>query len=300
MSAKYERRTREIGISTILSVEDQARVDAAGLGIYRARHRRAVREVIQDVRKDVAKAVVISADGYGTQAQGYVSALIRQIPRVPAIALLTSERNARPEVLLQLGRLGIRDVVDFRKPAGWSRLRDLIAQEEADELKGILLGRLRRYEKSVTKECWQFLETLVEMSRRVSSVRRLAASLEILPSTLMSRFFRAGLPAPKRYLAVVRLVRAAFLFENQGFSIANVANHLDYSSPQSFGRHIRAWTKITALEFRRRYRGEEMLDLFEEELILPYSTILARFMPLSNARYDLGAIETGVMPSFRA
>ena len=40
----------------------------------------------------------------------------------------------------------------------------------------------------------------------------------------MSRFFRANLPAPKRYLALARLVRAAHLFENHGFSIANVSN----------------------------------------------------------------------------
>jgi hypothetical protein len=96
----------------------------------------------------------------------------------------------------------------------------------------------------------------------------------------MSRFFRAGLPAPKRYLAFARLVRAARLFENPGLSIANVANHLDYSSPQSFGRHVRTLMSITALEFRRRYDGEGMLHHFREQLVLPHMITLRQFRPL--------------------
>ena len=75
-------------------------------------------------------------------------------------------------------------------------------------------------------------EALFLAPPKLSTVRQLSVQLGVLPSTLMSRFFRSGLPAPKRYLAEARLVRAARLFENPGFSIANVANHLDYSSPQ--------------------------------------------------------------------
>jgi AraC-like DNA-binding protein len=97
----------------------------------------------------------------------------------------------------------------------------------------------------------------------------------------MSRFFRARLPAPKRYLATARLVRAARLLENTGLSVANVANHLDYSSPQSFGRHIRTMLGFTAVEFRQRYDGEGMLRRFREDLVLPHVTILRRFSPLS-------------------
>ena len=115
----------------------------------------------------------------------------------------------------------------------------------------------------------------------VSTVRGLAQYLAVLPSTLMSRFFRAGLPAPKRYLAVSRLVRAARLFENPGFSVANVANHLDYSSPQSFGRHVRSILGATAVEFRRRYDGAAMLLYFRENLVLPHLDELRRLKPLT-------------------
>jgi AraC-like DNA-binding protein len=98
---------------------------------------------------------------------------------------------------------------------------------------------------------------------------------------MMSRFFRAGAPTPKRYLAMARLVRAARLFENAGFSIANVANHLDYSSPQSFGRHVRTLLHITAGEFRERYDCATMFARFRTDLIVPYVDALRQLRPLT-------------------
>jgi AraC-like DNA-binding protein len=82
---------------------------------------------------------------------------------------------------------------------------------------------------------------------------------------------------------MARLVRAAHLFENRGFSVANVANHLEYSSPQSFGRHVRTILRVTAVEFRDRYDGAGMLDRFREELVLPYAGALRRLSPLAYA-----------------
>ena len=78
----------------------------------------------------------------------------------------------------------------------------------------------------------------------------------------MSRFARAGLPSPKNYLAAIRLLHAAFLFETAGLSVADVAYRLEYSSPQSFGRHLRAMLGLTALEFRRRFPFPLALERF--------------------------------------
>jgi AraC-like DNA-binding protein len=107
----------------------------------------------------------------------------------------------------------------------------------------------------------------------------MARQLNILPSTLMSRFFRARLPAPKRYLSLSRLIRAARLFENPGLSVARIANHLDYSSPQSFGRHVRTVMKMSPVKFRSIYDGQGMLQYFRTELILPHVETLRSFRP---------------------
>ena len=91
--------------------------------------------------------------------------------------------------------------------------------------------------------------------------------------------FRAKLPAPKRYLSLARLIRAARLFENPGLSVARVANHLDYSSPQSFGRHVRTVMRMSPVKFRATYDGQGMLQLFRRELILPHIDVLSNFRP---------------------
>lgn len=123
------------------------------------------------------------------------------------------------------------------------------------------------------------------------TIQELASTLGVIPSTLMSRFVRAGLPAPRTYLSMARLVCAARLFENPGLSVALVSNELDYSSPQAFGRHVRSTLRVTATEFRERYDGEGMLQHFRDELVLPYVQRLRSFDPLrvdnaSRGSYD--------------
>ncbi|MEO7966516.1 MAG: helix-turn-helix domain-containing protein, partial [Gemmatimonadaceae bacterium] len=103
------------------------------------------------------------------------------------------------------------------------------------------------------------------------------------PSTLMSRFFRAGLPPAKRFLSLARLTYAARLFENPGISIANVANQLDYSSPQSFSRHVRMLMGFTAANFRERYDGEGMLQFLRDELVLNQLDVWKRFDPFGRS-----------------
>jgi AraC-like DNA-binding protein len=98
----------------------------------------------------------------------------------------------------------------------------------------------------------------------------------------MSRFFRAQLPSPKRYLAAIRLVYAAGLLESPGLSISDVAYQLEYSSPQSFGRHLRAVLGLTAGEFRRRYPFPTALRDFVERMILPFRRALRTFHPLDD------------------
>jgi AraC-like DNA-binding protein len=97
----------------------------------------------------------------------------------------------------------------------------------------------------------------------------------------MSRFARAGLPSPKNYLAAVRLLHASYLFEASGLSVADVSYRLEYSSPQSFGRHLRAMLGVTALEFRRRFPFPAALERFVQLLITPYLPVWKSFHPLA-------------------
>ncbi len=269
-------------VSTVLTPDERMQVDAAGIGLYRTQHRTEAKELLVDVFQCQASAIFISLRCYERSNDVVLERVVRELSRIPTFALLSEVTTNTPGALLRLGQQGIRRVIDVRSAQGWRELRQFLTEELMDEVEASAAARFDKYSGVVTKDVWKFLEVVFRKSRRVTSIRALVEDFGMLPSTLMSRFFRAGLPAPKQYLATARLVRAAYLFENQGFSVANVANHLQYSSPQSFGRHIRTMMGMTAVEFRREYTGMRMMEVFERTLVIPYVEILKEFVPLSD------------------
>lgn len=269
-----------VPISTILTTEERLRVDAAGQGLYSATHRDSVEDVLRDLKSRPVTAVLVSVSRCQLKEAPRVARLVREFPNIPAVALLTDIQGTTAQTVLTLGQCGIRTLVDVRQPSGWRELRNVITSDRAHGLQKRIAEIIAQDLGKAPEDCQRFFLTLFLCSTRICTVRMLSRVLDVLPSTLMSRFFRSRLPAPKRYLAMSRLVRAANLFENSGLSVANVANQLDYSSPQSFGRHIRSLLHITAVEFRDRYTGESMFQRFREELIIPYLPVLGKFSPL--------------------
>ena len=268
-------------VTTILMPAERVRVDAAGEGHYTTLHRDSVDDVIRDLKEKRAAAVLVSVARCGLRDATQVATLVREFPRVPTVALLSDLEANAPGAVLTLGRSGVQTLVDVRQPSGWRRLRDVLLADQSSDISRLALAQLSLDLTGAHPDCRQFFEMLFRLPSGVGTVRSLARYLGVIPSTLMSRFFRAKLPAPKRYLAMTRLIQAAQLFENSGLSVANVANQLDYSSPQSFGRHVRGLIHLTAVEFRQKYDGEGMLQRFREDLILPYLPCLRTFAPLS-------------------
>jgi AraC-like DNA-binding protein len=268
-------------VSTMIEPVERQRVDAAGAGLYRTIHRDNIGEVLRDLKERRISAVIVSVGRCVREEPSQMAAVVRAFPRIPTLALLSSAGEANAEAVLALGNCGIRTLIDVREPDGWSRLRVLLGREATKDVDRVVIAALREDLRGVPDDCWRFFEALFSPDYRVSTVRQLARRLNVLPSTLMSRFFRARVPAPKRYLAFARLIRAARLFENPGLSISDVANHLDYSSPQSFGRHVRTLLHITAGEFRCTHDGERMLERFRKELVLPNVGLLRQLRPLA-------------------
>ncbi|MHB8838833.1 MAG: helix-turn-helix transcriptional regulator [Gemmatimonadaceae bacterium] len=266
---------------TWVDPNDRPRVDAAGSGVYHAVHHDSVDALRHEVRRTAPAAVFMSVGRpLAAHAPG-VARLVREFPRIPMVALLSRVDQGTPHAVLNLGNCGIKNLVDVRDSAGWHRLRDFVAREAVGEIDRLALAMLREELEGAPDDCWRFFEALFHGRRAVTTVRTLARALDVLPSTLMSRFFRAGLPAPKQYLSWARLVRAARLLENPGLSIAGASNQLEYSSAQSFGRHVRKVLGITAGQFRRGHDGEAMLYRFRDELLRPHRDKLLDLRPLS-------------------
>lgn len=271
-------------VATLLTRDERMRVDAAGEGLFYTLHRENIGQLALDLRERRVGAVLVSVSRCDDREVASLARVVREFPRISTVAILSQIDGGTPGAVLSLGRSGVRTLIDVRQPAGWRELRAAILRDRSSDIERLAIERLTSDLDGAPEGCLRFFELLFGRPARVTTVRRMATHLGLCTSTLMSRFFRLRLPAPKKYLALARLVHAARLFENTGLSVANVANHLDYSSPQSFGRHIRTVMGTTASAFRQQYDGEGMLEHFRARLVIPYLTILRLFDPVEGTR----------------
>lgn len=266
--------------TTLLAPNERSRFDTLSGGYYHGLHRDSVDQLLRDLRTHSADIVVVSAASIGQRDAIRLATVVREFPRIPAIALLSTYSSTTAQTVLTLGRSGVRTVVDIQSSRGWSELHSLLVADASRLLERAAMAMLSTELPDAPVGNVRFFETIFRRHAGVRTVRQLANVLSISASTLMSRFFRTRLPAPKQYLALARLTHAARLLENPGASISSVANSLDYSSPQSFGRHLQLFLQLTPRDFRRRYDGDGMLECFRAELIAPYKEELREFDPL--------------------
>jgi AraC-like DNA-binding protein len=260
-------------------------VDAAGSGCFAVLHRDSIPEAVRIVRERPVDAVLVSVHRCNPEQVEVLGHLVREFPGIPTVALVSQHDPSSTEMLLRLGASGVRQVVDVTTPTGWSRLRQVVGQPATRAVARIQAPILEAL-CDAPPDARLFLEALVRLAPETPTVTHLAQRLYVRPSTLMSRFARAGLPSPKNYLAAIRLLHASYLFETAGLSVADVSYRLEYSSPQSFGRHLRAMLGLTASEFRRRFPFPTALARFIELMVDPYVPIWRGFHPIAAGSWD--------------
>lgn len=270
-------------VAAVLDPAERSRVDAAGTGCFALVHRESVREVLRVVRERPVDAVLLSVRRCSGEASALLEQFSRSFPAVPTVALVTRREPGDAEAILRLGATGVRQVVDASDPAGWRRLREVLGAPPTERAQVILVPVLEAL-GPIHAGARRFWEQLVRSAPETTTVRQLAAALEITPSTFVSRFVRSGLPSPKDHLVAVRLCHAAKLFDEGDLSIADVAYRLDYASPQSFGRHLRVVLGITPSEFRTRFPFCAVLGRFLDRFVRPFKETWKEFRPLAPGR----------------
>ena len=272
-------------VAAVLTPGERQRVDAAGHGIFAVVHRDSVPDAVRVVRERPVDAVLVSVHRCAPEQIGAVGRLVRDFPGIPTVALVSQHNAGATEMLLRLGASGVRQVVDVTVPAGWAQLRQVVGQP-ATRAVARIQGPILEALGEAPPDARLFVEVMVRLAPETPTVRKLSGRLHVRPSTLMSRFSRAGLPSPKNYLAAVRLLHAAHLFEAGGLSVADVSYRLEYSSPQSFGRHLRTMLGITSSEFRQRFPFPLALDRFIALMLMPYRKTWEEFHPLAAGGWD--------------
>jgi AraC-like DNA-binding protein len=264
-------------VATVLLPVERPRVDAAGSGCFAVVHRDSIPDAIRIVRERPVDAVLVSVHRCGPEQVEVLGHLVREFPGIPTVALVSQHDPTATEMLLRLGASGVRQVVGQPATRAVARIQGPILEALA----------------GVPADTRLFVEAVIRLAPDTPTVTTLAQRLYVRPSTLMSRFARAGLPSPKNYLATIRLLHAAYLFETAGLSVADVSYRLEYSSPQSFGRHLRAMLGVTAIEFRRRFPFPVALKRFVDLMILPYLPTWRAFHPLAAGAWEEGTRPTG-------
>lgn len=274
-------------VCALLGPRERSQVEAATHGQLTILHRSTVSGIYDDIATGHADGAVLSVAVVREADIPRLAGLVRDLPATTVLGLVGEDGGAAavPGILL-LGRAGVTRLVDIRERTGWGALRDAFTLELPE-------GGVRPAVASVIE--------VVEMEpdgtqqRCSEGIRRfltaifgpgtttaiaIAEELGVPPSTLSSRFARAGLPSPKQYLALAKLVRAAFLGEAPGMTIRAISERLQVSSPQAYGRMVRHMTGMTGLEYRQAINGAAALARFISAAVTPHRDILRGFDPL--------------------
>lgn len=279
-------------ISTWLTARERSRVELlASLPEVRLNHHSNLASMMADLPNCNSSTVLISAALIAKRDLAVLSRLLRRFPEVSFVGLVMDVCDEKlTQGVLTMGLAGVSALVDGRLPNGQLELRTVLHPEHGpkpftrrmlDEIAlDLNISRYGSYEDEPEGRtgCFNFFAAVFSLKYR--SVREIAASLGLSTSTLSSRFFRAQVPSPKRYLTHARLAWAAHLAEQRGRSGSEIALRVKASSPQSFSRTVRQVTGMTFSEFRVRADGTSMLHAFRESLIAPYVDKLRRFDPL--------------------
>jgi AraC-like DNA-binding protein len=287
-SRRAPKAAGPVPLTTMLTPAERTAVDAAGDGLYRTTHRSSLEEIRRDLRDQAATAVLVSLACCSPRDAIRMAAILREHPRIPMMGLVTNAARVHPQSLLSLGRSGMRVVIDARESNGWHLLRESVVDAERTRfnIEAALLD-LRRRLPAAGEDCLALIELIFTAVPPLHSVRDVAKTLRVHPGTLMSRFQRAQLPSLKQYLDLINLVRAAHELEDQRRSIADIATTLEYSSPQSFGRHVHLVLGVTASVFRASFDCEGMYTRFVEECITPFVPQLSAFKVFREPQEEL-------------
>ncbi len=274
-------------VATVVEPNVRSQVDAAVGEEFTALHTNSMGEALRVVREGPVRAVFVSPGCVEREELPRVANLVDGFPEVPTVAVVSRHDPKSSERLLDLGAFGVRKMVDLNVHGAWSYLRDLVSHPSTPTAARIF-RRLLPALGQPTEDCRTIFDALVRLAPGLPTVKMFMARLDINSSTFTSRFHRAELPSPKHYLSSIRLLYAAAFLELPGLSLADVAYRLEYSSPQSFGRHVRTFLGTTATEFRARYPFDTALEDFLERLLVPFQRTFSTFHPLAHGVGYLG------------
>lgn len=266
-------------VITILEPGIRGLVNVAVHGSLSPVHVESADEALDAARRLSARALIVSANTITRRHAPAIGRVVAECPGVVPVALVTERGPVSNDVLLWLGANGEGRLLDLRAREGWCRLRCLIDESGGEAARHILDAILTKLDRA-NAPTKHFFTVLVRSAPTIATVRDFANVLDVCPSTMVSRFYRAHLPSPKQYLGGIRLVFASAYLAEPARSIASVAERLQFSSAQSFGRTVQHTLGMKAGELRDKYPFNALLEHYIFKFVEPFKRKFAWFDPI--------------------
>jgi AraC-like DNA-binding protein len=285
-SEVWSARSRAV-IATFLMPSERGLVDVACGDRFALRHCDSLDAVRAALARGDVGGVLVSASRLSPLAESQLVAMAHDFPATTIVGLVHGSSGSRALAsACAFGRAGAMLVIDAQARTGWEALRRTFSSVRASDAFGrrAAAATIRAIEEAEHgRRCTDGLVAFFArvFDPAVTTATELAGALGVMPPTLLSRFSRAKLPSPKRYVTYARLARLAWLAETPGLSVAALAVASGASGPQALQRTVRAAIGLSVRQLQCSYTGETMLANFMDTLIVPYREPLIRFDPQS-------------------
>lgn len=181
----------------------------------------------------------------------------------PSLPLILYTRLAPdlPAVLLQLGRVGIRQVVVEAHDDHPERLGDILSTEAAHAVSRRLIDSIADLLEDWPRELRWAMETIIREPASVQSVQALADRARMDRRTCLRWFAKVQLPPPSVVLMVLRAVYAHRLLQDPGYNVDDVAAKLGYQHTRRFAQNLKEVLGKSPGELRVSLTPDEVLRI---------------------------------------
>jgi AraC-like DNA-binding protein len=226
-------------------------------------------EAVEAIRgKPVDMAVVDPLLGANEPRPHGIERLRQFFPSLPLI-VYTDLTPANAGVLLQLGRMGIRNVVVHRFEDAPSTLRQMMLSELEQSASQQVMQSLEPVFRELPRELRGALEGMLHAPGDGPTVTNLADRARLTRRTCERWFTKVGLPSPRTVMVLTRLLYAHRLLLDPGYTVEDVALKLGYSKAKTLQMHLRAVFGVTAGELRVSLSLDDALAIVTRRYFSP-------------------------------
>jgi AraC-like DNA-binding protein len=204
---------------------------------------------------------------------GDLRSLLLEFPSATVLAAMDADPE-RSRDLRTLGEWGVADVICLREDDTQEALYRRLRAVEGRTLQNLLQ---RTLPVMISGRARMLVMTAAEVVSVGGKARDLARRLHLSERTVLRWSARAGLPAPRRMMAWMRILLASALLDDPGRSVLSVAHACGYASDSSLRRATQDFLRAGPTALRREGAFAKASAAFLKELAVTRAAGTGRY-----------------------